>query len=315
MNPDMHTLSSYVKLLSPENDAADSACAKELFGKESVPILEYDASDMDRIAAEWLATNATVTGVQPKLSLHWQNMKDATPRLTIIGALRGDYILKSPFKDYPHMPELEALCMSMARACGIETVSFGLLPLRSGEPCYITKRIDRSDAGKLAMEDMCQVSERLTEDKYKGSHEQVAKLIEQHSSRPLFDIVRYYETVLFSFLIGNNDMHLKNFSLYAPEGKHVLTPAYDLISSQLLLPTDVEDLALNLNGKKKKLNQNDFQVAMSTFLAPKIIENLFLRVLSGMQVWAELISLSIIPEEMKTGLSELIESKRVQLME
>lgn len=299
--------------LGEHQELRHGSCTRNLFGKRATPLLEYSLKDIERIAADWLATHSNVTGVQPKLSLHWKR-EDGIPRLTVIGALEGEYILKVPYEKYPHMPELEALCMNMARACIIPTVPFGLIHLQDGALCYITRRIDRSESGKTAMEDMCQLSLRQTEDKYKGSHEQVAKLIQAYSARPLFDVVRFYETVLFSFLIGNNDMHLKNFSLYAPKkDEYKFTPAYDLISSQLLLPSDDEDLALNLNGRKKKLKRLDFEEALREYLTPKAIENLFKRIEEGTKKWPELIDNSFLPEGMKESFKVLIKGKRNQI--
>lgn len=295
--------------LGKQSGGYHAACAMRLFGSKVVPELAYATADLERVAAEWMATHATLTGVQPKLSLHWQG-KDGPPRLTIVGALEGQYILKAPYAKYPHMPELEALCMNMALACGMPTVPFGLIALQDGALCYITRRIDRDGDRKVAMEDFCQLSERLTEDKYKGSHEQVAKLIQAHSKQPLLDLVRYFEQVLFSFLIGNSDMHLKNFSLHAPTaGNHQLAPAYDLVSSQLLVPEDQEDLALTLNGRKRKLDRNDFDAAMNGVIPGKARDNLFARIQEGMGQWPALIAGSFIPENMRARLNELIANK------
>ncbi len=290
-----------------------AACAMRLFGSKELPRLDYSTSDLERIASEWLATHATVTGVQPKLSLHWQR-SGGVPCLTFVGALEGQYILKTPYERYPHMPELEALCMNLATTCGMPTVSFGLIALKDGALCYITRRIDRKAGGKVAMEDLCQLSERLTEDKYKGSHEQVAKLIQTHSTQPLLDLVRFYEQVLFSFIIGNSDMHLKNFSLYSPDAAgHRLTPAYDLFASQLLLPEDKDDLALTLNGRKRKLERQDFEQAMLGVIPAKAQENLFLRIETGMREWPALIDGSFIPLELRKAFHKLIAQKAQRL--
>jgi len=300
------------KLNSSEKDY-HTACATDLFGDRSVPVLDQSNADIEQLAAKWLHTHSAVTGVQPKLSLHWTK-KSGAPRLTIVGTLEGQFILKTPYDHYPHMPELEALCMNMARACGIPTVPFGLIRLQDGALAYITHRIDRSGRKRIAMEDMCQLSERQTEHKYHGSHEQIAKLIAQHSNRTLLDLVRYYEVVLFSFLIGNNDMHLKNFSLFAPTVKNYeLAPAYDLLATALLLPSDKEELALNLNGKKKRLKRIDFETAMAAQLPEKIIANLFERIANGMKVWPQLVRSSYVPASMKAEFPLLLLQKRKQL--
>lgn len=287
------------------------------FWESDTPVLrlDYDVSQINELAEENVAQRIIVTGVQPKLSMGFT--KTATEeRLTIVGALNGRYILKPPYSAYPQMPELEALCMLMTQSCGIETVPFLLLPLIGGELAYITKRIDRNAQGeKFAMEDACQFNERLTEHKYRGSYEQIAKGIIAYSKNPIKDVVHFYEQVIVSFLIGNNDMHLKNFSLIAKESNaYELTPAYDMISAQLLLPDDLEDLALNINGKKRKLKRGDFNEAMlKAHIPEKAIENLWKRIEKGMQEWSGLIDQSFLNDERKIDFKELINKKKTQL--
>ena len=287
------------------------------FWESDTPVFQlgYDVSQINELAEENVAQRIIVTGVQPKLSMGFT--KTATEeRLTIVGALNGRYILKPPYSDYPQMPELEALCMLMTQACSIETVPFLLLPLKGGELAYITRRIDRNAQGdKFAMEDACQFNDRLTEHKYRGSYEQIAKGIIAYSKNPIKDVVHFYEQVIVSFLIGNNDMHLKNFSLIAKEANaYELTPAYDMISAQLLLPDDLEDLALNLNGKKRKLKRGDFIAAMlKAHIPEKAIENLWKRIENGMSEWSGLIDHSFLSQERKENFKELINNKTAQL--
>ena len=115
----------------------------------------------------------------------------------------------------------------------------------------------------LAMEDFCQLDLRLTQDKYKGSYERCAKIIERYSSRKGLDITELYLRIVFSFLVGNSDMHLKNFSLIETEegsGKYVLSPAYDLLPVNVIMPEDKEQFALAMNGKKTHIRRKDFLV-------------------------------------------------------
>ena len=148
--------------------------------------------------------------------------------------------------------------MHLAEIAKIRVVPHSLIRFEDGELCYITRRIDRTnEGGKLAMEDMCQLSEKLTEQKYKGSYEQIAKLVLRYSSAPKLDLVNFWEQVVFSWITGNADMHLKNFSLYSPQQEvYTLTPAYDMLSTALVMPEDTEELALTLNGKKRKFSSN-----------------------------------------------------------
>ena len=151
------------------------------------------------------------------------------------------------------------------------------------------------------MEDMCQLSERLTEYKYQGSHELVAKLISKYSSVPKLDLVKYWEQVLFSWLIGNADMHLKNYSLYAPmDNEYQLTPAYDLLSTALVIPEDTEELALTLCGKKRKFTRQHFIEAMiASGLDEKVCDNIFARFGRLLPEWEACIRQSFLPKEMQ----------------
>lgn len=287
------------------------------FWQEDTPVLklEFEISQIEALAKENVAQRIIVTGVQPKLSLGFTE-ENAQNRLTIVGALNGRYILKPPFHMYPQMPEIEALSMLLAQACGIATVPFLLILLKDGALAYLTKRIDRTaNNEKYPMEDACQFTERLTEHKYRGSYEQIAKGIITYTQNPLLDAVKFYEQVIVSFLIGNNDMHLKNFSIIAKDNKHyVLSPAYDMVAVKLLIPEDQEELALNLNGKKRKIKRLDFNEAMAKAQIPaKAIENLWNRIEKGMQQWQELIACSFLSEENKSTLIALIENRAKQL--
>lgn len=209
--------------------------------------------------------------------------------------------------------------MHMAEAAGIKIVPHSLIRFADDELCYITRRVDRTKKGaKIAMEDMCQLSERLTEDKYKGSYERIAKLIRQHSSAPLLDVVNFWEVVLFSWLTGNADMHLKNFSLFRPANNYMLTPAYDLLSTALAMPEDDEELALTLNGKKKRIKREDFDKAMrDSGMDEKAIANLFARFSKVIPKWHELINASFLPTDLQEAYHEKIDTmaRRISISE
>jgi serine/threonine-protein kinase HipA len=214
------------------------------------------------------------------------------------------------------MPEIEALSMLLTKTCGIKTVPFLLIPLKDGSLAYLTKRIDRNETGeKYPMEDACQFTERLTEHKYRGSYEQIAKGILKYSQNPVLETVKFYQQVIVSFLIGNNDMHLKNFSIIADDHKNYqLTPAYDMVAVKLLIPEDQEELALNLNGKKRKLKREDFNEAMlKAHIPEKAIENLWKRLEKGIKNWKVLIDHSFLTKENKSTLQLLIKERTQQL--
>jgi serine/threonine-protein kinase HipA len=292
------------------------ACNKRFYGQLKTPQINYQLSNLHELATQVIQSQMAVTGVQAKvsLSLHYKEEKNQAKKLTIVG-LYGDYILKPPSAHYPQMPELESATMHMAAVCGIQVVPHSLIHLQDGTLCYITKRVDRTRKGKLQMEDMCQLSERQTEDKYKGSHEQVAKLLLKYSATPMLDVTNFYEQVLFSFFTGNADMHLKNFSLLEREGQGmVLCPAYDLVPTALLLPSDTEELALHLNGKKKKLKYADFLAAYETSgLHKKILDNTLDLFVYARYEMLEVLERSFVSTEYKEKYAALISHRYQQL--
>lgn len=240
-------------------------CARKFFGTKDVPLLEYRHEDLDRLAEQVIRAQTSLTGVQPKLSLNLTK-HEGSSRLTIVG-LWGDYIFKPQTEHYPQLPENEDLTMHLAEAVKISVVPHSLIRLADGRLGYITKRIDRTKTGeKIDMEDMCQLTLHPTEYKYKGSYEQVAKTIAQYSRVPKLDLTNYMQLLLFCFVTGNNDMHLKNFSLYRPSEDYQLTPAYDLLNVAIANPKDEEEMVLSLSGRKTKLRLADFLNAAKTMV-------------------------------------------------
>jgi serine/threonine-protein kinase HipA len=271
---------------------------------------------MLQLASQVIRSQIAVTGVQPKLSLDIAPDKKETKakRFTIVG-LWGGYILKPQTEYYPHLPEVEDLTMHLATVSKISTVPHSLIRLQSGSLAYITKRIDRNKAGKLHMEDMCQLTERLTEDKYHGSYEKIAKAILQFATNPVLDVINFYEQVVFSLLTGNADMHLKNFSLINIPGEgYSLTPAYDLVATALVNKADEEDTALTLNGKKRKIKKQDFLEAFKRAnLEGKVVENIFRKFESASASWPALIQVSYLPELMKEEFLMLVKERFARL--
>ena len=212
------------------------------------------------MAERIIRSRVSVTGVQPKLSLHLEREVGGPDRLTLVG-LEGDYILKLPTRSYAELPESEHFAMLLARMCGIETADFGLVRLEGDALAYVTRRMDRED-GVKHMLDCCQLTNRQTERKYSGSYEQIAKVLRACSSYAGEDTERHMALLLFCFLIGNSDMHLKNFSLIREhDGEWHLSKAYDLVPVKTVMPADPDDLALTVNGKNRNLTANDFEKA------------------------------------------------------
>ncbi len=306
----------YQALIKDEIDF-HASCSKKIFGSAIAPELPYSDKDMQALATEIIRSQVSVTGVQAKLSLEISaSPTKANKRFTIVG-LWGNYILKPQTENYLHLPEVEDITMHLAEIAKIPTVPHSLIRLKSGTLAYITKRLDRKGAEKIPMEDMCQLTERLTEHKYNSSYENIAKSILKYSVNPVLDEIMFYEQIVFSFLIGNADMHLKNFSLLktSPNG-YSLMPAYDMVATNLVNPTDKEELALTLNGKKRKLNRADFETAFArNGLDKKSIERIISKFSKAIPAWKTLIYQSFIIDEMKTNLIDLIteRAKRIAI--
>ena len=209
--------------------------------------------------------------------------------------------------------------MHMANLCKIKTVPHSLIRLKSGELAYLTKRIDRdNENNKIHMEDMCQLTERLTEDKYKGSMEKTGKTILKYSSNPVYDALTFYELALFSFLTGNADMHLKNFSLiHNSNGMIGISPAYDLLATRMLIPEkyDNEETALTLNGKKRNFTAHDFKLfGKSLTLNDKQIENVFNTFKNRLNDCISFIDKSFLSQENKDRYKKLILERKKRIL-
>lgn len=287
------------------------ACAKKFFGTPTIPILDYSTEHLEELAKQVIQDQTSLTGVQPKLSLHL-NKHEGSTRLTIVG-LWGAYICKPQTTIYELMPEVEDLTMHLAELARIEVVPHTLMRMGDDTLCYLTRRIDRTpDGEKLAMEDMCQLTERQTEDKYKSSYERIGKTVLQYSSLPKMDATNFLEVILFSWLTGNNDMHLKNFSLYETINETIrLTPAYDLLNVVIINPKDDEELALTLNGRKKKIKKDDFlKCANSLGIEPIIVDRLITKYVNLLPKFEKMIQDSFLSEELKGKYCDLL-SERV----
>lgn len=271
------------------------------------PILEIDLEELNELAKQLVLKSIAVPGVQPKLSLHLEKKNNQYPRLTIVG-FEGDYILKPSSFEFPELPENEDLSMRLAGLMGIKTAKHTLVRLKSGELCYLTKRFDRKKNKKIAVEDFCQLSENLTEYKYRSSVEKAGKLIQKFTTNKGFEIQRFYELVLFSFLIGNSDMHLKNYALMKNKfAEYELSPAYDLLNTHLVID-DKEESALSINAKKNKLKRADFiQLAHSFGIQDKPLNAILERFENSFSDCLDKIHSSFLSETMKIKYAEIIQ--------
>lgn len=288
-----------------------AACLKRLFGSECLPEIDFNNKDIEAMAIELVKQKHGVPGVQKKLSLSLSKSLNSEPssRLTIVGYLGGDYILKPSTNAYPYMPEIEDLTMHLASIARLPVALHGLLPMGDGTLAYITKRFDRNKKKKIATEDLCQLSQKLTEDKYKSSYERVGKVISRYATIPGEEILKFFELILFCFIVGNTDMHLKNFSLITENHSNiVLAPNYDLLSTLLLMP-DKEELALPLNGKKRNIRKNDFiEFGKNLEIPEKVIQNTINSMVANFPRWEQMIQKSFLSEDLKTQFHELIKN-------
>jgi serine/threonine-protein kinase HipA len=290
-------------------------CSLEFFGTSIPPEIEYTLDQMDELAIKVVELSVAIPGVQPKLSMSLvrKSKEKADTRLTVVGALGGNYIFKPPSIYFPEMPQNEHVTMRIAESFGIRVVPSSLMRLASGELSYITRRIDRTETGdKIHMIDMFQITEAF--DKYKSSMERIGKAIGNYSENTFLDKVFYFELVLFSFLSGNNDMHLKNYSLIKGSSGWILAPAYDLLNVSIILPEDKEELALTLSGKKKKLKREHFeQLGIELGLTGKQINGAFQRMIKNKSKALDWIDRSFLSDTMKSSYIGLLESRYNQL--
>lgn len=303
------------KPLKTENDDGwHKACIKRFFGTAHIPEIEIDEKTLESLAAQSTSKGLTVPGVQKKLSLHLST-DNHNPRLTLVNYPTG-YILKPQVREFECLPEAEQLVMTMADATGISTVPHALI--KSGDNlAYITKRIDRvfdkTDIKMLAMEDFCQLDLRVTADKYKGSYERCAKVIGRYSSQVGLDMAELFMRLVFSFVVGNSDMHLKNFSLIETgeaSNAFVLSPAYDLLPVNVIMPEDTEEFALALNGKKTHIRKRDFFVfAEECGISKASAEKMIAKIVSMKPKYIDMCNGSLLPDHLKERFAQLIEQR------
>ena len=301
-----------------ESSGWHKTCIKKFFTTAVIPEIEITDSVLEELAKESTNKGYTIPGVQKKLSLHLS--KEVYPRLTVVNYPTG-YILKPQVKEFRAFPEAEHIVMSMADKVKIRTVPHALVKSKDSY-AYITKRIDRvfskdSNVKLIAMEDFCQLDLRLTQDKYKSSYERCGNIIKKYSSRSGLDMSELFYRLVFSFIVGNSDMHLKNFSLIESEsgsGEYHLSPAYDLLPVNVIMPEDKEEFALPINGKKRNIHRKDFLIfAADCGIAKLAAEKMIEQLISMVPVFIDMCCNSLMPQDMKEAFIELVD-KRVSAL-
>lgn len=271
--------------------------------------LPFSSAELIQEAAK-RAEKMSIGGVQPKVSAV---LRPAKSRFELVDTA-GRYILKPETPQYPEVPANEDVTMRMASSAGVETPLHGLLYTRKDELCYFIRRFDRTGKGdKVAMEDFAQLLGYDRETKYKGSMEQVAKVVEDFCAFPVPQKVALFRWVLVVFLTGNEDHHLRNFSLITKDGITQLTPAYDMLCSTIALGNATEELALPLNGKKSNFKHDDlvdYYASQRLGLPSATIERVLGEVVSAQPTWDDLLARSFLSDAMKERFADVLAQRR-----
>ncbi len=274
--------------------------------------LDFSAEEL-RTEAMFRASKMSIQGVQPKLSAVL-NIKGG--RFEIVDKY-GKYILKPQHHVFPELPQNEDLTMRLAASVGIEVPFHGLIWSKDNSLTYFIKRFDRKGhKDKIAVEDFAQLAGMSRDTKYNYSMEKLVKLIDDYCTFPAIEKAKLFKLVLFNFLTGNEDMHLKNFSVIVRNGKVELSPAYDLLNTTIVLKGDTEEIALSLKGKKSNLNRN---ILINDFgrdrcnLTGKVVERTLGSIQKAISSWFNLIEISFLSEEMKDKYRNLL-LKRMDIL-
>jgi len=248
----------------------------------------------------------SIQGVQPKLSAKLSIKK----RSLEVVDINGTFILKPQSDIFKQVPENEDLTMKMAKSFGIEVPLTGLIYSKDRSLTYFIKRFDRYGKNKkYHVEDFAQLTGNTRETKYNWSMEKLIPVIEKYCTFPLLEKRKLFKRVLFCFFTGNEDMHLKNFSLISRENKIELSPAYDLLNSTISMNKAIEELALPLAGKKRGLKSEHFlryYGSEKLKLTEKTIRSEIQNLINKKPDFEKLISISFLTHDMKEKYVELM---------
>jgi len=299
-------------------------CGKQSYSPEGLKLLSPNLkklSNLDFTQSELLQESAarsvklSIQGVQPKLSAKL-NISDG--KFEIVDRF-GTYILKPQNPSFPQLPENEDLTMRMAKEVGIEIPTHGMVYSKEGVLIYFIKRFDRyGKSKKYSVEDFSQLAGKTRDTKYDYSMERLIVLIDKFCTFPMLEKVKLLNLTLFNFLIGNEDMHLKNYSIISRNDKIELTPAYDLLNTTIAIKKPIEEIALPLKGKKNNLNKNDLIEYLGKErlgLSGKIIDGISSRIVEALPKWNELIEISFLSADLKEKYFELLEKRKHILFE
>lgn len=275
--------------------------------------LEFTA-EQQRQEAINRAGKMSVQGMQLKLSMV---LRITEGRFEVVDR-GGKYILKPQSLAFAELPENEDLTMRMAAAVGIEVPLHGLVRSIDGSFAYFIKRFDRQGRSRLPVEDFAQLSGASRETKYDSSMEKVAAVMDKFCTFPALERVKLFERAVFSFLAGNEDMHLKNFSLITRNQKVELAPAYDFLNTTIALRAAREEMALPIKGKKSKLTRNDLVEYFAherLQINERVLSDVLSRFSKAIRRWGELLDQSFLSADAKQKYSDVLSerAKRMQL--
>ncbi len=270
--------------------------------------LPYTAAELRQEAAN-RAKKLSIQGVQPKLSA---TISVVEQEFKIVDQF-GTYIIKPQNDLFPQLPENEDVTMRMAKVFGLEVPFHGMVYAKDGSLSYFIKRFDRYGKGKkLATEDFAQLTGNTRDTKYRFTMEKLIPVIDEFCSFPAIEKADFFKRVLFCYVTGNEDMHLKNFSLITKNGKTTLTPAYDFLNSTIAIKNAEEEIALTLAGKKNNLKTSDFieyYAKDRLQLNDKTVAIILEQMQQVIPKWKELLEISFLSEDMKEKYLDLLETK------
>jgi len=279
-------------------------CLVKLFGVAWCPEIKFGIGDLPEAVSKTV-DKMSISGVQIKASVC---VTQKSRQIEVTGE-NGTHILKPEPAEYPELPQCENLCMNMAEKLGMEVPAHALFVMADGKKCYLVRRFDREDSEKIHKEDMAQLLQLNPEQKYNASLESIGKIIVQHAKNSYLEALKFFERIIFCFIIGNGDMHLKNWSLLTPPD-HInrLAPCYDLVSSWLYLTN--EESALTLNGKRNRLTKSDF-LAFAAHLKfdPKAAQNALRKMINTKEILLETVKTSELSPTKKEKLVNLIHER------
>ena len=273
---------------------------RKVFGIDKEPFIDLTLAGVS-LKAQEMVGKMSISGVQPKLSVRLAD-RAGDPHLEVTGE-GGQYILKPQVQAFANLPENEELCMAIAEDIGIDVPAHCLVHLKDKSLAYVVKRFDREGRRKVHQEDFAQILEK--QDKYNGSVEEIGKKLKTASEVPGLDVQLFFERVVFNFLIGNGDAHVKNYSvIYNEEGLVRLAPAYDLVCSRIVIPKEAEESALTIQGKKGRIKRKDIDLLANYLGIPEKIR--FEKFKGKKELFRSSLAESLLPKELVEAFDKLL---------